>query len=262
MPRADRPRLHRLVPRTRGDGHVIDLTWLEWIDPAHLAAAAALAHGCARAGTAVTVAGPVEPELRSYAARMRLGQVLTGLGVGHDLPVVPERDRRGDLLEVRAVGTEADACALAELLADKVRPDSPTASAALYACVAEVALNVAEHAGAVGYLAAQTIPRTGTIRFAVADAGRGMLSTLAPRGARSHRQALRWALSGRSRFADPDRGTGLPTTRRELLRLRGSLYIASGAASVLVVDGGEQVGRIRPAYGGTLVQGSLRIPPR
>lgn len=261
MPRSERPRLYPLTPTVHGDRQVIDLTWLRWIDPAHLAAAAALAHGCSLTGGPVTVAGPAQPELRSYAARMRLGQVLSGLGVGHDLPVVPERDRRADLLEVRAVCTEADACALAELLADKVRPDSASASNALYACVAEVALNVAEHAGAVGYVAAQTIPRTGTIRFAVADAGRGMLSTLAPRGARSHRQALRWALSGRSRFADPDRGTGLPTTRRELIRLRGSLFIASGAASVLVTRGEERIGRLRPSYGGTLVQGTLRLPP-
>ncbi len=262
MPRSERPQLRRLIPTARGAGAVIDLSWLRWIDPAHLAATAALAHGSVRAGVAVAVLAPADPDLRSYAARMRLGYVLTGIGVGHDLPVVAERDRRADLLEVRPVSTETDACDLAALLAGKVRADSATASSALYACVAEVALNVAEHAGAVGYLAAQTIPSTGTIRFAVADSGRGMLSTLAPRGARSHRQALRLALSGRSRFADPDRGTGLPTTRRELIRLRGSLFIASGAASVLVTGSGERIGTIRPAYDGTLVQGVLRVPRR
>ena len=192
---------------------------------------------------------------------MHLGRVLDDLGVEHDVPTgVFQHDRHADLLEVRPVGSEDDARALAALVATKVRPDSAPASDVLYACVVEMALNVADHAGAVGYVAAQTLPQVGAIKFAVADAGRGLRATLSVRGASSDHQAMRMALSGRSRLDAPGRGTGLPTTLRELTALEGSLFLLSGEAAVTASGSGRVREPVDVPFPGTLVQGVLRLP--
>lgn len=255
------PTLTDLSCRERGGRHTLDLSARGWIDPAHLVGVAALAHAHANAGHDLQVIGPSRRSQHLYAARMHLGQVLSALSVEHNFPtVVPERDRREDLLEVRAVHTEDDANALAEVVSNKVRPDSARAAQALFACVSEMATNVADHSGTVGYVAAQTLPQVGVIRFAVADAGRGVLATLAVRGAITDRQAALMALNGESRFDDPSRGTGLPTTRRELTRLDGFLYLVSGTASVKATSAATSSGTLRSGFAGTLIEGLLRVP--
>jgi hypothetical protein len=247
---------------TRGQ-HVLDLTTRSWVDPAHLVAAATLAHAHAAADLPLRVLSPRGADPHHYAGRMHLGRVLDGLGVEHDLPTgVLEHDRHADLLEVRAVHSEDDARALAALVATKVRPDSAPASDVLFSCVAEIALNVADHAGAVGYVAAQTLPQVGAIKFAVADAGRGLRATLSVRGASSDDEALRMALSGFSRLDAPGRGTGLPTTLRELTALEGSMFLLSGRAAVTASGSGRVRERVEASFPGTLVQGVLRLPGR
>lgn len=255
------PRRRGLTPltvRQAEGGILIDMSGLRWCDPVHLAAAAALARHHSHTG-GVRLIAPADPEARSYVARMRLGRVLDELGAGHDLPGAREHDRRADLLEVRAVHDEEDAVRLARLVARRARQEDPEASSTLYACVVEMALNVAEHAGDTGYVAAQTLPRQGWMRFAVADTGVGLLATLAERGAADDRAAVRLALTGTSRFPQPSRGTGLPTTRRVLLRSDGWLLLASGTASLVAAAPGDVLHQQRPAFPGTLVQGALRI---
>ncbi len=250
------PSLGHLTCRCDADGvHVVDLSRCRWIDPAQLVGAAAIARRHASAGLALRVLGPAREAQRRYAARMHLGQVLTGLGVEHDLVDVDERDRREDLLEVRHVATEDDARALGELVHARAARDDRGAAQALFAGVVEMALNVADHADAVGYVAAQTLPSSGWVRFAVADGGVGLLATLGGRGARTHRQALHLALDGTSRFADPSRGAGLSGTVREVGRRRGFLYVASGTAAVRSGSGARDDRRLRAAFPGTLVEG-------
>jgi hypothetical protein len=245
---------------TRGQ-HVLDLTARSWVDPAHLVAAATLAHAHAAADLPLRVLSPREADPHHYAGRMHLGRVLDDLGVEHDVPTgVLEHDRHADLLEVRPVCSEDDARALAALVAAKVRPDSAPASDALYSCVAEMALNVADHAGAVGYVAAQTLPQVGAVKFAVADAGQGLSATLSVRGASSDDDAVSMALSGRSRLDAPGRGTGLPTTLRELTALEGSLFLLSGGAAVTASGSGRIRRPVDVPFPGTLVQGVLRLP--
>lgn len=243
-----------------GDGRVeIDLSAVRWCDPLHLAATAALAAHHVSTGSTVSVRGPADPDARSYAARMRLGRTLDTLDVRHDLPFVRERDRSGDLLEVRRVHDEGDALRLARLVARRARAEDPEASGTLFACVVEMALNVAEHSGTTGYVAAQTLPRQGWMRFAVADAGVGLRATLARHGAVDDRDAVRLALSGASRLPGPQRGTGLPTTRRELVQAGGALLLASGTAALVADETGDAVHPTEPPFPGTLVQGALQI---
>lgn len=265
MPGTPDPRRRGLTPltvREAGGEWLIDMSGLRWCDPLHLAGAAALARDRGTRGGTVRVLGPLDPDARTYAARMRLGKVLDDLGAAHDFPVVPEHDRTADLLEVRPVRNEDDAVELAELVARRARAQSPQASTTLFACVVEMALNVADHAGVVGYVAAQTFPRRRWIRFAVADTGRGLLATLADRGADDDKDAVRLALSGTSRLPGRDRGTGLPITRRELLRADGWLLLASGSARLVALTEGDRLSLQRPAFPGTLVQGALRIGDR
>ena len=225
------PGLTGLACRDTRGLHVLDLTARSWVDPAHLVAAATLAHAHAAADLPLRVLSPRGADPHHYAGRMHLGRVLDDLGVEHDAPTgVLEHDRHADLLEVRPVGSEDDARALAALVATKVRPDSAPASDVLYACVVEMALNVADHAGAVGYVAAQTLPQVGAIKFAVADAGRGLRATLSVRGAGSDHQAMRMALSGRSRLDAPGRAPACPR-RCASCALEGSLFLLSGGAA-------------------------------
>lgn len=256
------PSLGHLTCRAAPDGtHVVDLSGCRWVDPAQLAGAAAVARSHADAGLPLRVVGPAREAQRRYAARMHLGHVLAELGVEHDLTEVAELDRREDLLELRAVRTEEDALALARLVHSRVAHD-PAAAEALFAAVAEMAMNVADHAGEVGYVAAQTLPTSGYVRFAVADAGVGLLATLAGRGARTHRQALHLALDGTSRFADPSRGSGLRCTVREVSRFRGVLFLASGTAAVRSTSPEREDRddrRLRTPFSGTLVEGVVGI---
>lgn len=250
------PSLGHLVCRREADGtHVVDLSSCRWVDPAHLVGTAAVARRHVEAGLALRVVGPVRDAQRRYAGRMHLGRVLTGLGVAHDLDETGGPDRREDLLEVRAVRTEADATDLAALVLGRATDTDPGAAEALFAGVAEMALNVADHAGQVGYVAAQALPEGGWVRFAVADAGLGLLATLAPRGATTHRHALHLALDGTSRFDDPGRGAGLRSTVREIGRLRGALFVASGSAAVRSTATSREDRRLRAPFPGTLVEG-------
>ena len=260
------PTMGHLACRREGAEHVLDLSGCRWVDPAHLVGVAAVAARHAGAGARLRVVGPSRADQRRYAARMHLGRVLDELGVAHDLvDVVPEADRVLDLLEVRRVTTEADALALARLVHGRTAAGDPVAAEALFTGVAELAANVADHAQAPGYVAAQVLPAAGCVRFAVADGGLGLRRTLAGRGARGSRHALHLALDGTSRLADPTRGVGLVTVVHEVGRLRGSLFLASGTATVRA-SGSAAAGRavradsaLRSPFGGTLVEAVVGV---
>jgi hypothetical protein len=245
--------------READDGTVmLDLRDVRWLLPIHLVAAASLAHGHAEAGRSVRLAGPGDVDTAHYAGRMRLGRLLDAVGAAHDVPTVRERDLRTELLEVTMLQGPDDVRRLAELVHDKVRATDAAAAAALYDCLAELGSNVYDHAGTVGFAAAQTLPRTGYVRFAVGDAGVGLLSTLRGHDARTHRDAIALALSGTSRLPDRDRGRGLPSTLELVSGFGGSLHVVSGTASVNATSTGRTHRDVLVAYGGTLLQGSVR----
>ena len=228
-----------------------------WLQPGHLVGVAALAQAL-RGGLRLRVG----PTRTSYASRMHLGQVLSGLGAQHDLPAVPERRRERDLLEVTPLGSVDGTRRLAELVHGKVRGRDERAAGALYECLTELGLNVQEHSGTTGFAAAQTLPQRQVVLFAVADSGCGLAGTLAGRGARTDADAVELALRGVSRLDAPDRGQGLRSMADLVARLGGSLSLVSGDAQALAVGERRRQRRPRTGFAGTLVQGRIHLVER
>lgn len=240
---------------TRDGTRVVDLRDVAWIDPVHLVSVAAVAEAAHRHGLGFRLRGPAAPDRSRYASRMRLGALVHELGGTHDLPDVPESNSTPHLVEVARLRTPADVVRLAELVHDRVAGIDADLAHALHQGVAEIGQNVCDHAQSVGFVAAQTIPRRGELRFAVADPGVGLLATLRGQGADSDARAIDLALHGVSRLGR--RGTGLPSTVRAVNRLGGYVYLASGAASTMLTSTRHSTSA-GPGFGGTLVEG--RVP--
>lgn len=253
--------LEALTARWVRGAQVVDLRDVSWIDPLHLVAVAALAHACQREDVEFRLLGPSGPQA-SYAARMRLGVIIDKFGGSHDLPTACEQDRHESLLEITELTSRTDADRMAALVHDRVYPLDPRAAAALHNGLAEIGANVCDHAQSTGFMAAQAIGRLDQLRFAVADRGVGLLSTLVGRGAHDDRSAVDLAISGESRLKDEDatRGSGLPNTIEQVAALGGAVFIASGAATVQL--GATDVWRCtaEPAWEGTLLEGRLPAP--
>src|SRR4051812_9054034 len=91
--------LARLRPAQHDGVRRIDLADLRWMPPSAMVATAAQAHRAHLDGTGFELRGPTDTEPAHYAARMRLGRVLTDLGATHDLPTARAHDREEDLIE-------------------------------------------------------------------------------------------------------------------------------------------------------------------
>lgn len=243
--------------RTAAGGRSVDLRPVPWLDPLHLVCVAA----AARDGAPFDLLGPTG-EPASYAARMHLGEVLDRYGARHALPRVREHDRRDVLVETTEVRDATGVRALAELVFDKVAPTDRHLAAGLFTSLAEISANVNEHAQSVGFVAAQTVVAAGVIRFAVADAGVGMLHTLRARGARDSRTAIGMALSGTSRVDEATHGRGLPSVVRDLAALDGHLLIASHDAVTTVDRTGRTHGSARVPFAGTVLEGRVPLADR
>lgn len=248
-----------LLDRLHPDGGIVDLRAVDWVRPAVMVGVAALAHRAAGEGRSLEVRAPSRPEPAGYAARMRLGRVLADLGARHDLPDSRERDQREHLIEVSVIDGDPAAARLAELVFRKLRPVDLTLAKALHGSVAEIGANAPEHSGTVGFMAAQTLPRRNELLLAVADAGVGIRATLARRGADDDERAIELATRERiSRFDEPDRGAGLPAAIRLVTGQRGSLYIATGTASIRHFGTTRRYLAAARPFPGTLVE--VRIP--
>lgn len=256
-PLASGSRLASTRVYTRAGARVVDLRDVAWVDPVHLVTVAAVAEAAHRDGLRLRLRGPSAPDRARYAARMRLGDVVARLGGDHDLPDVAAQDRPEHLVEVARLSTPDDVRRLAALVHDRVAELDAVLAGALHQGVAEMGENVCDHARSVGYVAAQTIPRRGELRFAVADPGVGLLATLSGRGATSDRVAIELALAGVSRTGR--RGTGIPQTVRAVTSLGGYFYLASGDAATMVNQRRSvHSGGFR--FRGTIVEG--RVPTR
>lgn len=240
---------------TRNGTRIVDLRGVGWIDPVHLVSVAAVAEAAQRDGLAFRLHGPSAPDRSRYAARMKLGELVTELGGTHDLPAIATTTASEHLVEVARLRTPIDVVRLATLVYERVAELDTDLAHALHQGVAEIGQNVCDHARSVGFVAAQTIPRRGELRFAVADPGIGLLGTLHARGAENDHHAIDLALRGVSRLER--RGTGLPETVNAVTRLGGYFYVASGASAAMVTPTRRTMSA-GSAFHGTLVEG--RVP--
>ena len=149
-----------------------------FVEPRDLVTAAAVAYRLRADGHEVRVSCGRDRAV--YVSRMHLGQALEDIGAVHDLRRVREFDHAGDLLEVVRLWSAADARRLAALVHGKVVNQDAAPAEALWACLTEFGSNVQDHAvaglgvSAPGYSAAQTMPRSKEVVFAVADPGVGL----------------------------------------------------------------------------------------
>jgi hypothetical protein len=237
----------------------VDLGGLDWVPPSAIVATIAQAARARAAGREFAVRGP-HGELSSYAARMRLGRMLDALGVHHDLPHRHERDQSEHLLELSEIDSGGAADRLAALVYRKTRPLDAALAKALHQSVGEIADNVPDHAASLGFMVAQTLPRRRQLLLAVGDAGVGMYATLVARGAMDDEDAIVLATRDHvSRFDDPDRGVGLPTALRLIKGRGGSVYIASGTASVRHFPRTRRFLASPTPYPGTLVEARIAL---
>lgn len=239
----------------------LDLRQMRFCEPLGLVALTAFAEGALLAGERVVVRGPTEPSIARYLSRMRLGAVLAGLGVEHDLPVVDEHDTGERLFELAAFDGARGAGALAELVHRAVEQEDLEAAGALYDGLCETGQNVAHHSGRTrGFLAAQRTHGGSRLLFAVADSGRGVLATLREQGATDDAQALALALtSGASGTADRSRGVGLAEVLAQVSSRGGSLHLLSGRSSVTAHGGRRWWSHAERGFPGTVVQGQVAV---
>jgi hypothetical protein len=255
---ARHPSLHHVGLRLTPDGAVLDLSDVSWFDPALLAGAAALCHESSARGPALRVVAPRLPGVARYAARLRLGVLLDRLGVPHDFPQVREQPLADQLLELTMVDDAAKVRRLAGLVRQSVVEQDRALADALFDCLGELGENVEEHSGTVGFAVAQTFPTQGFVRFAVADAGAGLLGTLHDRGAGTDEEATRLALSGTSRRTEGLGGWGLPHVLDLVTRLGGYVFVATGRASVVATSRAVRAVATAP-FPGTVLEGSIPV---
>jgi len=251
------PRLDRLRLLDTGDGRVLDMAGVTWLDPVHLVFAAAAAQRAAADDVPFALIN-LDGELAGYAARMRLGAVLDNYGARHQLPSARERDRRDSLHEVQAIASGQDVRRMAELIFDRVAPLDQATASALHTSVAEVGANVCEHSGVgSGFIAAQTVEGQDRLRFAIADAGVGMLGTLGPVGASDAQTAIAMALSGASSTGLAGHGKGLPSTLDAVSGVGGRIVLASGDAVTNATRSGRTHASLTRPFPGTLFEAQV-----
>lgn len=237
---------------------LLDLRAASWIEPIGLVMLAALAEETVRQGGAVILRGPVTPGLTRYAARMRLGRIMNGLGQEHDLPAVREWERGSELLETLRFSGEAEPDRLAAMVFAKTEADLRVARA-LHQSIAELGVNVPQHSGLDhGYVASQSTYDGQVVQFAVGDAGRGVAAGFGD--AVPDADAVDKALTGVSRIPDRGRGRGLAKTQRLVLALGGSFHVVSGTAHRTREQHGDTSGSAAVGYPGTLLQGTFPVP--
>ena len=252
-------RLQPLAVRLVDGDFVLDLSGLSWLDPVHLVGAAAVAELAAARGARLRLTG-LRGNPAGYASRMHLGAIVEHFGGSHDLPVrARELNRRDSLLEVTELATGSDVRQLSGLVYDRVAGQDAEIAHALHTALAEIGSNVCEHSGTVGFMAAQTLPSQGVLRFAVADAGVGLYGTLVDQGAEDDRMAITMALSGTSRKQGPGRGTGLPTAVTVVSRLGGEVLVASGSAVATANARGRRYAELGHGFVGTLFEGWIPV---
>ncbi len=265
---------------------LLDARHLHWVSPyGILGILAAGAAWLDRWGERPLLQPPENREVASYLARMRFYEQ------AHEIFEFSDRVRRRPaaesdaLLEITPITSHQDVHDVVDRVKDRAAAIlgkrlgyPPPAVLHFSVILSEVCQNIVEHAGADGWVAAQTYnwrQRLGrqVVVIAVMDVGMGFRGSLA----REHAQRYgdRWSdetaleaafLHGVSRYRDPGRGQGLQGIRRQVSRWNGLFTIRSGAAQISEVPDWverEPVVTALPDFPGAQIQVVLPqvIPP-
>lgn len=236
----------------------LDLSRVTFCEPIGLVAAAAVMHSAAQ-GAGGRLIAPTNTDVLNYLSRVRLGSVLSNFGIPHDLPVVREH-KQISVLELTSFSDAAGLEVLADHLFSLLKTKDSVSAAALHDCISEAGQNVIQHSrAAVGFFAAQLTHQGRRLRFAVGDAGVGLLANLSRREAADHQQALTLAVTpGVSSTDDSDRGYGFSAMRDVLTRHGGVLHLVSGNAHGAFGAAARTSSDPSSYFAGTLLQGELQ----
>lgn len=238
-----------------------------------------------RYGERPLLQAPESREVASYLSRIGFYEQ------AHEIFEFPERMRRrppGEsdaLLEITAIRSHQDVHDVVDRVRDRAavilgrRLGYPPPAVLHFSVIlSEVCQNIVEHAGADGWVSAQTYnwkQRLGrqVVVIAVMDVGMGFRGSLA----REHAQRYgdRWSdqtaleaafLHGVSRYRDPGRGQGLQGIRKQVGRWNGLFTVRSGTAQIAEVPDWiekEPIGGGLPDFPGAQIQVVLPqvVPP-
>jgi hypothetical protein len=192
-----------------------------------------------------------DSDVHRYLARMNFFEAAEGVlaveGVAR-----PRRGGASDvLLEITPIAENRDVHALVEHIQDRAGTIlsrtlgyPPSAVIQFAVILSEVCQNILEHAGAPGWVAAQTYQwsrRLGrqVLVLAVGDLGRGFRGSL--EGEHAGRFGSRWGdataleaafIHGLTRFPDQGRGQGIQQIRKQVRRWGGVISVRSGRARI------------------------------
>ncbi|WEK61494.1 MAG: hypothetical protein P0Y60_01655 [Candidatus Microbacterium colombiense] len=244
---------------------VVCLRRVTFVEPDGIVALAARLHSWSRENSDLSVVAPEDSSIANYLARAHLSHLLDEIGSEHNFPVVRERHLGSSLVPLMRVESVEQAQELATAVVDFAARHNPEAADALGAALCEAGENVGYHSGQqYAFGLAQHYPRQQRFNFALGDAGRGLQSSLAHKGATDDASAIRLALTpGVSATNEKGRGYGLSSVEEQIvLGLAGKLSLLSGEA---VVNAHPVTGRVHQRidgrFDGTLVSGTFRAPP-
>lgn len=247
---------------------VVDLSNAHFVDPVGLVVVGSLVERSLRDDIEPVMRLPRSQEARSYLARMHLGTEMSRIGFdGCSLAPVTENalgDRLLELHQFDGDGSEA----LAERVHSIFAPQDPAEAADLWRSVAEAMANVCDHSGVGGGWAALQQYGSGsntTVRFAVADCGVGLQSTLARvYDVPDPQSAIELALQkGTTSTGKIGRGLGLYGIAERALKRSGKLQIWSSAAiGSMLPKGSFRTRGLDVSYPGTIVYATLALKSR
>lgn len=235
-------------PEERGEGCVVDLTDMRFVDAFGLVAIVVQIDGGLRHNQGVRVIHPVDLNVQRYLSRMGLREYMESVGFeGDQLPAVSYQDLSDQLIELTACHSVLDYEKLGDLVFQKIDGPRfyPELTNAVYAGILELGQNVLDHSASErGWVAAQTYKQGKPgeyLVFAVGDAGRGLREGLAVHSPTSDRHAIELAVTeGVSGTGDTARGYGLPTIVTDAREMGGWTQICSGKATGTYPATGER----------------------
>ncbi len=238
---------------------LFDARHLRWVDPVGMIGLLALGRVVAdRTGHVPSLQLPDGGEVLAYLARMGFGDAARDV-FGEKFPLSKRAGTSSDvLLELTSVEQNQDVHEVVERVHDRAGAIlsrtlcyPPTAVVQFSVILSEVCQNILEHAGATGWVAAQSYlwkRRMGrqVLVIGVSDVGRGFRGSL--EGEFSGRFADRWGdaaaleaafIHGLTRFPDQGRGHGIQQIRKQVRRWDGAISIRSGTARIADVPDWE-----------------------